>query len=61
VIANDGVVHFGDLLQVHNLLRDVVLSIDTEDRDPRPTEHSCNVAASKDHTPRKRNTFLLAK
>uniref|UniRef100_A0A7S0MXH9 EF-hand domain-containing protein n=1 Tax=Pyramimonas obovata TaxID=1411642 RepID=A0A7S0MXH9_9CHLO len=61
VIADDGLVHFGDMFQVANMMHDVFLSADTEDPDPRPMEHSCNISASKDHSPSMRNTFLMVK
>mmetsp|Transcript_19170 Transcript_19170/g.36701 ORF Transcript_19170/g.36701 Transcript_19170/m.36701 type:complete len:408 (-) Transcript_19170:219-1442(-) len=60
-IADDGYLHFGDLCQVGSCVSGAVLSIDTEDTDPRPGEHACAVSASQSLEPRVRNTFLLVK
>jgi hypothetical protein len=61
VIAADGYVHFGDILQLGSCKTGAALALDTEDTDPRPGEYACALSASLDTTPMARNTFLLVK
>ena len=61
VIAADGYVHFGDILQLGSCKTGAALALDTEDSDPRPGEYACALSASLDTTPMARNTFILVK
>eukprot|EP00239_Pterosperma_sp_CCMP1384_P007692 CAMPEP_0197845490 /NCGR_PEP_ID=MMETSP1438-20131217/2411_1 /TAXON_ID=1461541 /ORGANISM="Pterosperma sp., Strain CCMP1384" /LENGTH=404 /DNA_ID=CAMNT_0043456801 /DNA_START=127 /DNA_END=1341 /DNA_ORIENTATION=- len=60
-IADDGFVHFGDMIQVISTKSGFALSMDSEDADPRPGENACAVTASVNTSPVARNTFLLVK
>jgi hypothetical protein len=61
VIAADGYVHFGDVLQLGSCKTGAALALDTEDADPRPGELACALSATPATAPAARNTFLLVK
>eukprot|EP00803_Ostreobium_quekettii_P009150 evm.model.scf_753.1 EVM.evm.TU.scf_753.1 scf_753:18748-21737(-) len=62
VVRDDGLVHFGDVLQLAQADSGTVLACDVKDKDPRPGELIYAVTGAPSLTsPCARNTFLIVK
>ena len=60
-VVADEYVHFGDVFQLENLKSGAMVSVDVENKDPRPAENSCAVSASFITDACARNTFTFEK
>mmetsp|Transcript_17107 Transcript_17107/g.36945 ORF Transcript_17107/g.36945 Transcript_17107/m.36945 type:complete len:401 (-) Transcript_17107:72-1274(-) len=61
-VADDGYVHFGDVIQLVHLETAATLACDIGDRDIRPGEEACAATAAPEvRSPCARNTFILLK
>ncbi|DBB17637.1 TPA: hypothetical protein ACH3X3_002681 [Trebouxia sp. C0006] len=60
-VRNDGLVHFGDVLQLANVGAAAFLTSDIEDRDTRVGDFSCAVSATVSNGSVACNTFLIGK
>mmetsp|Transcript_43490 Transcript_43490/g.111223 ORF Transcript_43490/g.111223 Transcript_43490/m.111223 type:complete len:302 (-) Transcript_43490:101-1006(-) len=59
----DGLIHIGDVLQIHSAVSESAVATDLYDRDSRIGENSCTVTCSlpEQSFPCARNTFVLSK